>query len=676
MNISQLMRNYLGETAGSDTRAMELKTGQTVRGIVLQIMENNEAVVQINGVQVRAKLEAPLQQGQSALLQVQPQSSGAMIVLKQVEPSAIGLPEENFKEWAKALGLPETKWALALIKDLRREGLVLTRDVSQAFQQIAASLPDGVDMGQWMQAAAAAHKRGLPMTASVVASLRQVMFGQEAHVLLDTLQKQLAAMTSGAGTLVHEGGDGAAKAKQLPPAAARVAALLAEGAAILQGAVEDENGGHAELPKMSREVLPAGHKAETGTGRPAEQAGGGSLPETASDSDARQQESEGLNRPTPGSSANWLGQMMKWLGVDHELQLAKAVSLPEASAAPASSQPQGAAVSQPQAQASLQPQPSVSSTAASAASAALQEGTSTDGTETAGQAAAAARPMTASVEQETGQARSRVTGSTGSSEHEAATAAHANAESADSQPPKAGSEARTAVERPALTLSQLLAGGTGSDVLRQESAAVQQGQPAGQQQTQLAQQQETLKSALLSLLSADDVPAAVKETAGQLVSQITGQQLLLTPERNSSILTHVTMFIPLHGQDGSQTASVHIQTRRGRKGELDAANCRLLFNLSMKRLGDTLVDVNVVDKIVSLNLWNDHPAIGQLADASRAEVAERLQEAGYQLSSLRTTPLPKEGEQQPAPIKNAKTPARPDLAQFSPTRYKGVDYKI
>ncbi|MBW7462294.1 hypothetical protein K0U00_50405, partial [Paenibacillus sepulcri] len=108
------------------------------------------------------------------------------------------------------------------------------------------------------------------------------------------------------------------------------------------------------------------------------------------------------------------------------------------------------------------------------------------------------------------------------------------------------------------------------------------------------------------------VPQALKDTAQQLVQHITGQQLLLTPERTASLFSHVTLFIPMQGQDGSQTASVHIQTRRGRKGELDAENCRLLFDLRMNTLGETVVDVQVVNKIVSLNLWNDHPAIAEL----------------------------------------------------------------
>jgi hypothetical protein len=187
---------------------------------------------------------------------------------------------------------------------------------------------------------------------------------------------------------------------------------------------------------------------------------------------------------------------------------------------------------------------------------------------------------------------------------------------------------------------------------------------------------DSLKSALMTLASSDDVPQALRDTAQQLVQQITGQQLLLAPERTNTPLTHVTMFIPLQGPDGGQTASVHIQTRRGRKGELDGNNCRLLFDLRMKTLGDTVVDVNVVDKIVSLNLWNDHPAISELLEASRGEMNEVLQNAGFQLLSLRSTPMPDRKAESPGGSETKADVPSPAYPDWSPKRYKGVDFRV
>ncbi|MBD2870757.1 hypothetical protein [Paenibacillus arenilitoris] len=624
MNISQMMRSFLGESSAGDTRAMELKVGQIVRGVILQVTDNNEALVQINGVQVKAKLELPLQAGQSAMLQVQPQSGGALIMLKQVDPNAVGLPEDTFKEWAKQLALPEQKWAVELVKDLRREGVILNREVAQAFQQAASAMPAGDNAEQWMQASAAAFKRGLPMTEATIGALRQVMFGRSAHELLETLQRQLAS------TAVQS--DGETEAKQLPQAAAKVLNLLADGAALLRAAAAEEGaaGRSAEGSKATAAPSRAAQAQQAGmedsAAVPASKSGAAAENAEFAGAGGASERLPAAGRGIAGTGApNWLGQMMKWLGVDHELQLTKPLAA-DASPANQADAPQGGLTG------------------------GMEEGTA---------------PASA-------EARNRTAGG-----HSAAQAQHANAgmgtasaslpqapgDQAESQAREV--EARSLMDRSsAAPPSQPAVASDGSPVL----------DPAKQES-----KQESLKSALLTLVASEDAPAAVKETAQQLVQQITGQQLLLAPERNNSLLTHVTLFIPLRGQDGSQTASVQIQTRRGRKGELDASNCRLLFNLSMRTLGDTLVDVNVTDKIVSLHLWNDHPAIATLADSTRAEIASSLQNAGYQLLSLRATPLPKaaeDGAVRASAAAAAKRNQPPDLSPFAAARYKGVDYRI
>ncbi|MGG1633602.1 hypothetical protein [Paenibacillus sp. NRS-1760] len=608
MNISQMMRSFLGEASSADTRAVELKVGQVVRGVILQVMENNEALVQINGVQVRAKLEMPLQVGQSAMLQVQPQSSGALVMLKQVEPGQVGLPDDTFKEWAKQLALPEQKWAAQIVKDLRKEGVILNRDVAQAFQQAASAMPAGGDAEQWMQSAAATFKRGLPMTGATVGAMQQVMFGRSTHELLETLQLQITSFTS-----VSD--EGKAETKAATQAAARVQALLTEGLELLRGVTAESSA--AKSGEAVTKDIPTSKQLNAQivkTDLPQATAAPVAMSEDeAPDQQANPQAARAL--ASQSSQPNWLGQMMKWMGVDHELQLAKVFTADTqlSQQAPA-------------------PQPATAETAAKPATVTT----------------ASAPPLqTPIVEANSKEAAPTVM-----------LAKPAEFETADSQQARLPDQ-KHMVERAALAVLSNVA----------DSIPMTDSSPPAQQ--------ESLKSALLALVSSDHTPPALKETAQQLVQQITGQQLLLTPERNSSVLTHVTMFIPINNADGKQTASVHIQTRRGRKGELDASNCRLLFNLSMNTLGDTMVDVNVMDKIVSLNLWNDHPAISSLAEGSRNEIAASLQQAGYQLLSLRTTPLPKAGESKveaaSAAVKNQQMT---DMSAFAANRYKGVDYRI
>jgi hypothetical protein len=181
---------------------------------------------------------------------------------------------------------------------------------------------------------------------------------------------------------------------------------------------------------------------------------------------------------------------------------------------------------------------------------------------------------------------------------------------------------------------------------------------------------DTLKGVLLQIMGSNEVPPAVKEAASGLVQQLTGQQLLLNTDRTAPF-AQVTLFLPLQGPDGQETASVHIQSRRGRKGELDAANCRLWFDLDMKQIGQTLVDVQVVDRIVSLKLHNDLPWVLELLEQRREDIKTAVESIGYQLSGLRTEPLPE--LKLSTELANSHTRK---LVDYVPDAYKGVDYRI
>uniref|UniRef100_A0A4Y8PQ11 Hook-length control protein FliK n=3 Tax=Paenibacillus athensensis TaxID=1967502 RepID=A0A4Y8PQ11_9BACL len=188
---------------------------------------------------------------------------------------------------------------------------------------------------------------------------------------------------------------------------------------------------------------------------------------------------------------------------------------------------------------------------------------------------------------------------------------------------------------------------------------------------------DSLKSLLLQLTSADDVPAALKDTAQQALQQVTGQQLLLTNDK-AAMFSHITMFIPFMDGSGQQSAAVHIQSRKGKRGEMDADNCRLLFDLQMKAMGSTLVDVQVVNRIVSLHVHNDHPAVAELIEGARDEVAAAMNKAGFQFLSLKCSPFPelrtaKEADAAPGRLADG---AKVDPRSFyQPKPYKGVDYR-
>ncbi|MHA6484418.1 hypothetical protein ACX1C1_21205 [Paenibacillus sp. strain BS8-2] len=646
VNIGQLMRGLLGDVTSGETRTMELKVGQVVRGVVLQTLENNEAIVNINGVQVRAKLEMALEPGQSAMLQVQPESNGSLVLLKSVDLNTSGLLDDTFREIAKQLGLPDQKWALSLIRDLRQEGFAFNRTTTIAFQQAAMAMPKGADTEQWMTAAATAFKRGMPMTVTTIASLQQVMFGKPAHELLDQLQRQLTTMTA---TSEHAGDS---PERMSTNTGSRVLTLLQQGASLLSNALT--------LPETDAFATGRG----IGQGGPASQlegrTGGKLQSEPAlmtggTTADGRGSASEavsgGMRQGQALTSNNWLGQMMKWMGVDHELQLAKSATDSGLQAAGGKATPTGTN------------DPSMSRTT----------GQTTAEAATSNARNIASPQVGVTIQPQGSNAAAIVQPGQLVAEQQAGGESSARINTPDTVTSKTDIGAGASA-------AKLVGLQDGDGPLRNELSQTVQANNAAAPASANAGS-ESLKSALMNLVNGSDVPPQIKETAQQLIQQITGQQLLLAPERNNSVFTHVTMFIPLKDASGEQTASVQIQTRRGRRGELDADNCRLLFSLTMGSIGDTLVDVQITDKIVSLQLWNDHPAIADLVETSREELSNRLGGVGYQLLSMRTKPLPQRddaGQSDNQSVSGGlinKQTAASSSPWLTATRYKGVDYR-
>ncbi|WJH33252.1 OPI10 family protein [Paenibacillus sp. CC-CFT747] len=76
---------------------------------------------------------------------------------------------------------------------------------------------------------------------------------------------------------------------------------------------------------------------------------------------------------------------------------------------------------------------------------------------------------------------------------------------------------------------------------------------------------DNLKSLLLQLTAAEGLPSSLKDSVQQALQQVTGQQLLLASDRQSAF-THVTILLPFRDGNGDQTAAVHVQSRKGPRG--------------------------------------------------------------------------------------------------------------
>ncbi|CAJ1315599.1 hypothetical protein [Paenibacillus nuruki] len=711
MNIGSLFRGLIGDSKPGEARQMELKEGQVVRGVVTSVSEDGqEAVVQIQGVKVRAKLETPLQQGATTLLQVQAPDSDGLPVLKPVTGNPSNpLSNASMGEVLESFNLPDTKENREMITQMRASGITLNADNVKNIQSTLSQKPAGVPVGEWVQSAAVAVQRGLPVTVQSVSGLQQAIFGPPLHDLLSNLdnlvratvtQVQENAANLGKGTTSDQAPENVASNPSTPNQAVQgnanpaqnnnpTSVLLGKlqtvldqlGSIVAQSANPDTdvNSGKMTLPSVPNPNGPQSPTAPVTTtaNNPTQQAQGTttnasttiSPSNTAEDAPsvlANSTNTAATGSPKAQATEPWLGRVLKLLGAEHEQQVARASvnnTAPEA-VATRSEQTTTSLGANGLTQASTDP-----ATARNANPALQSNMNMVNGMPNPTLEELLPAP-TARVANPNGLQQIVTNPDQIAPDAELQNTMNPKQVTANAQAQAAINAQNTPTEADPLLNPALLNNRNSVDATNPAHIAQQM---ASNTDDAVSKVQDTLKGILLQLTAADDVPPALKEAAQQLVQQLTGQQLLLNTDRTAPF-AQVTMFVPFKGPDGQETASVQIQSRRGPKGELDASNCRLWFDLDMHSLGPTLVDVHVVDKIVTLKVHNDLEQLASLVESKREEMATAMSALGYQLLSLKVDAMPVRSS---ATNENSTGMSDHDLLQrYAPPDYKGVDMKI
>ncbi|SEA24482.1 hypothetical protein [Paenibacillus sp. 276b] len=681
MNISSVIRGLLGDSKPGNAKPLELKEGQVVRGSVVSVSDDGaDAVLQIQGVQVRAKLETPLRPGETTLLQVQPPGENGVTVMKPLTGTLAELPQASLNNLLQEVGLPDTKGNRELLLAMQRSGLPLTKDNVAMVQNMMTTKPAQVPVEEWVQATGIAFQRGLPVTAETVKGLHQAVFGPPLHQLLKGLAEQLESMlTQTAGKTLPTGeqaatvknnimagvpvplngelagetvaasgsnrqvGGATGLSAQLVPGAVAGDAQMADGSVDTAGGAVKGNGqtgaGNAENTGLKAGASHVETAGKVGTGIPA---GTGIPGESPRATDA------GVAGTRPGTT-----------GAAVDVAAGRVIA----------GQPEGGAAGRTDGRAET---PAAAGHTASAAGQAAP----------AAPSAAQLAPKLLALLDALRSASTAAPSQPGAATHAAPASQGGSVAAAAGgvpQPLPAGADAL-----PAGGSAAAPAGAAAAPVTHEGDPWVGRvlkllGAEHEQQAVHGAAAQarvgdvaspgtaDTLKGLLLQLASSEGAPAALKDAAGQAVQFLTGQQLLLTTDR-SATFAQMHWFIPITGPDGEETASVQIQSRRGQRGELDASNCRLWFDLDMKSLGPTLVDVHVVNNIVSLRVLNDGEGMGPLLESGREEIHKALDKLGYQLLTFKAEPWPVGQE----PGAERKMTA----SDYSPERYKGVDMRV
>ncbi|MEJ8544362.1 hypothetical protein [Brevibacillus borstelensis] len=183
---AQMVQSLMQRTGAAAPKPVEFTPGQVFTGAVVRTYPENMALVQIGGMQVQAKLEANLEAGQRAWLQVQP-SSGVVTMKVLNSPQGGTAAEASLEGLMKSLGFADTKENRAIVQALVGSNLPVNRDIVQSYAAVTQRL--GADQGT-LDAFLLALKRNLPVNFDSVAGLKAFLSEKPFTQVIQAFLKQ------------------------------------------------------------------------------------------------------------------------------------------------------------------------------------------------------------------------------------------------------------------------------------------------------------------------------------------------------------------------------------------------------------------------------------------------------------------------------------------------------
>lgn len=168
-----------------------------------------------------------------------------------------------------------------------------------------------------------------------------------------------------------------------------------------------------------------------------------------------------------------------------------------------------------------------------------------------------------------------------------------------------------------------------------------------------------LKALLVDLLQKGGGTKAARDAADEIVQKLNGQQLLALP---GGVVQHIWMEIPLSFAHFQTNAVVQWSGRRKNGGKIDSNYCKIIFYLNLQFMKETLVEMNVQNRIVSIRISSLKKGLQEAVKPFLPALKEGLSKSGYTLSDVRF------GELQPDAVRAALS--RPEVSG------KGVDLRI
>ncbi|KIL50453.1 hypothetical protein KP77_18280 [Jeotgalibacillus alimentarius] len=143
---------------------------------------------------------------------------------------------------------------------------------------------------------------------------------------------------------------------------------------------------------------------------------------------------------------------------------------------------------------------------------------------------------------------------------------------------------------------------------------------------------QTLKAQLVSLLNMPGLTAQTKDSAEQVLNRLNGMQLM---SAENGPQQQLMMQFPIQLGETRSDVTMKMNGRRKSDGTLDPDHVRVLFYITLSELKESVIDMNVQNRVVSLDIYNDSEHLNRVAEPFIPALKAALEGTGYAFSSVK-----------------------------------------
>lgn len=146
---------------------------------------------------------------------------------------------------------------------------------------------------------------------------------------------------------------------------------------------------------------------------------------------------------------------------------------------------------------------------------------------------------------------------------------------------------------------------------------------------------QSLKELLIIASKEVDFPV-LKEQMENLVQRLHGHSLLTQDHGpTQQIFTQIPLYFLGHQSD----LTIQWEGKKQKDGSIDPSFCRIFFYLQLPKLADTMIDVQIQNRVMSISITNDHSDLKEFVLRKTDLLKQSLAEMNYQLTSVSVKPF-------------------------------------